>query len=102
MSLTKKYLKNRPHCKVKFCLGKECVGEAGQAFLVGEFNQWDETAHPMKKTKDGGFVLEVELPVGQDFRYRYLLDSGDWANDPHADAYAPCPFAGVDNSIVKV
>ena len=102
MSLTKKYLKNRPHCKVKFCLEKEQAGDSQQVFLVGEFNEWSESGHPMKKARDGSFSLEVELPVGHDFRFRYLLDSGEWANDLQADAYAPCPFAGVENSVVKV
>ena len=29
--------------------------------VVGEFNNWDQTTHPMKKTKNGKLTLPLEL-----------------------------------------
>lgn len=36
--------------------------EAGEVFLVGEFNQWSTAATPMRNIGDG--VWEVTLPMG--------------------------------------
>ena len=102
MSITKNFLKTRASCKVRFHLSAEEAAGAESAFLVGDFNEWSHTSHPMKKLKDGGFSLEMELPLGLDCQFRYLTGSGDWLNDSGADAYVPCPFAGVENSLVKV
>ncbi|MCL1939581.1 MAG: isoamylase early set domain-containing protein [Desulfovibrionaceae bacterium] len=71
-------------------------------YLVGDFNKWDDTSNPMKKMKDGGFSLEIELPLGQDSQFRYRSDENVWLNDPEADAYVPCPYTGAENSVVKV
>ncbi len=101
MSLTKSFLKTRPACKVRFELSPEEVKSAAEVHLAGDFNQWDAVACPMKRRKDGSFSVELSLDAGHDYQFRYLLDSGEWINDPAADAYLPCEFAGVDNSVVK-
>ena len=100
MAIAKTFLKTRPACKVRFELSAEEAKQAGGVHLAGDFNNWDDSL-PMKRRKDGSFHLEISLDVGHDHKYRYLLDSGEWINDPAADAYCPCEFAGTDNSIVK-
>ena len=102
MALQKKFLKTKPVCKVRFSLTKEEAGDASSAFLVGEFNDWDTVSLPLKRDKHGGFFLELSLPLGGDYQFRYLLGNGEWRNDAEADAYVPCAFAGDDNSLVKV
>lgn len=104
MALTKQFLKSRPACKVKFRLEADEVGQATEVYLVGEFNDWDARATPMRRMKDGGFTAEVELETGREYRFRYLLAGGasGWLNDGRADSYEYCPFAGTDNSLVSV
>ena len=102
MSITKNFLKTRASCKVRFHLSAAEASGAKGAFLVGDFNDWNTVAHPMKKLKDGGFSLEIELPLGLDCQFRYLTDDGRWLNDSAADAYVPCSFAGAENAVVKV
>ena len=41
--------------------------------LVGDFNQWNSSAHPMKKMPDGAWLLTVELKHGH-HRYAFLVD----------------------------
>ena len=102
MAISKKFLKTRASCKVKFQVSEgEGLG-ASEMYLVGDFNNWDNTSHPMKKTKDGGFNLEIDLPLGQDCQFRYRTDGNAWLNDPEADAYVPCPHSGAENFLVKV
>ena len=102
MSITKNFLKTRASCKVRFHLSEEEASGAEGAFLVGDFNEWNRESHPMKRLKDGGFSIEIELPLGLDCQFRYLTSNGEWLNDSGADAYVPCPFAGAENSLVKV
>lgn len=73
--------------------------EAETAYLVGDFNEWDEAAHEMKKLKDGRFKLVMKLDPDESYQFRYLVD-GEWHNDWEADEYVPNPFSG-DNSVVQ-
>lgn len=102
MAITKTFLKTRASCKVKFRMEPDMTDGAAELFLVGDFNSWQDTASPMKKLRDGSFSLEVELPLGQDYQFRYRTDGNVWLNDPEADAYVPCAFSGAENFVVKV
>ncbi len=103
MSYTKRFLKSKAICKVRFVVSaEEAHGAGDMIYLTGEFNSWNTTTHPMKKRKDGSFALEIDLPTGQDFQFKYLTDAGVWFNDSDADAYIACSFAGGENSLIKV
>jgi len=95
--LKKRYLKSRPICKVTFTL--QAAVKAETVHLVGDFNNWDEQATPMKPLKDGRFSIELDLEPGREFQFRYLVDGSEWHNDWEADKYVPNPFSG-DNSVV--
>lgn len=75
--------------------------DAENVTLVGDFNEWNQFATPMKPLKDGRFKVTVELPVDRRFQFRYLINSSDWHNDWQADQYVPNPFSG-ENSVVEV
>jgi 1,4-alpha-glucan branching enzyme len=87
---------------VKFRLSAEEAHNADELYLVGDFNNWSDTSHPMKKMKDGAFSLDIELPLGKDCQFRYRTGGNVWLNDPQADAYVPCGYASAENSMVKV
>ncbi len=95
--LKKQVLKSKPVTKVTFTLPDSIKAE--NAFLVGDFNNWDEKATPMKKQKVGTFAITLELEKGREFQFRYLVNGTEWHNDWHADRYVPNPFSG-DNSVV--
>lgn len=99
MAITKKVLKSRPVCKVRFRVEAEEAAGADCVFLVGSFNGWNEKDMPMKKNKDGSFALEIDLPSGEKHYFRYLRTDGVWMNDSAADAYEPSEF-GAENSVV--
>lgn len=102
MSLTKKCLKSKPICKVTFKMPKDMAREAGSITVVGEFNNWDIVATPMKKQKDGSFLVTVDLEVGREYQFRYLIDGEVWVSDPAADRYVFSPFGDCDNAVVQV
>jgi 1,4-alpha-glucan branching enzyme len=102
MSLKKQYLKNRPVCKVTFNVPKGVVGSAKKVNLVGEFNNWDPAATPMKRLPNGAFTVSLELETGKEYQFRYLLNRENWVNDQNADKYAAVPDLNTENSVVVV
>ena len=96
--LKKSYSKTGRKCRVTFKLSAEVNAET--AVLCGEFNNWDQSANPMKKLKDGSFSATLSLDTGNRFRFRYLLDGSRWENDWEADAYLPNDH-GTDDSILE-
>ena len=97
--LKKNYSKTGKVCRVTFRLAAEVQAE--KVALCGDFNDWDESAHPMKELKDGSFSVTVSLEAGNSYRFRYMLDGERWENDWAADEYWPNDF-GSDDSVVKV
>ncbi len=102
MSLAKKYLKSKPLCKVTFSLPKNAAAQATSVHLVGEFNDWNVTACPMKKLKNGSFKVVLDLECGREYQFRYLINETLWENDWNADKYVPTPFGNAENSVVAV
>lgn len=71
---------------------------ADRIYLIGDFNQWDEHATPMRQERDGVWRATVDLPAGQEYQFRYMID-GQWKTDYHADGFAQGIY-GADNSVV--
>ncbi len=53
---------------------------AYEVYLVGDFNDWDTQASPMKKDKKGLWKTAFPLKPGR-YEYRFIVD-GNWENDP--------------------
>ena len=100
MSIAKKFLQSRPVCKVSFRLEGDHVNGAETVSVVGDFNDWDPSSHPMRKLKKGGFSLTMDLPVGREYQFRYLMDGELWANDGEADRYQATPYGNGENCIL--
>lgn len=96
--ISKYYPKSGTTCRATFKLPADVMAET--AYLVGDFNDWDQQALPMKKLKDGSFSVTLSLPAGQSYRFRYVLDGERWENDWEADAYRPNAY-GSEDSIVN-
>ncbi|MBI5843884.1 MAG: isoamylase early set domain-containing protein [Deltaproteobacteria bacterium] len=102
MSVIKQYLKKKGTCKITFILPTAAAEMAKSVNLVGEMNDWDITATPMKKGRDGSFKVTLELQSGREYQYRYLINGDVWENDWEADRYVPSPFTGSENSVVAI
>jgi 1,4-alpha-glucan branching enzyme len=102
MSLKKQFLKSKPLCKVTFTVDAELINGAKEVAILGEFNNWDPSDYAMRKLKDGSFTKTVELEVGQEYQFRYLLDGERWINDNSADKYTYSGVAAEENSVVAL
>ena len=72
---------------------------ADAIYLVGDFNQWNRTSHPLRRDREGGWRITIELEPGRVYQFRYLRDGQEWLNDSQSDAYVANPY-GSDNSVV--
>lgn len=103
MSVSKKYLKSKPICKVTFRVPAEIGVNHKIAHVLGDFNDWDKNANRMKKlVKDGSFSLIIDLETGKDYEFKYLLDGEIWLNDESADKQVTTHFGDSSNSVVSV
>lgn len=102
MSIKKQYLKTKPEVNVTFQVPASKGKKINKVNLVGEFNDWDESATEMKKLKSGAFKATVKLASGNNYQFRYLLDGKAWDNDEQADAYVPNNLTFEENSVVTV
>jgi 1,4-alpha-glucan branching enzyme len=69
--------KEIPTAKIQFLFP---ALEAQNVSLVGDFNNWDTIANPMKKDKKGNWKVTVDLKPGR-YEYRFFVDE-KWENDP--------------------
>jgi 1,4-alpha-glucan branching enzyme len=85
--------------KVTFVLP---LAEAGLATsVVGDFNDWDPLAHPLKKRSNGTRSVTLEVPCGGSYRFKYLSADGAWFCEPGADGLEVNDFH-MENSILLV
>ena len=103
MPIKKKYLKTKPVCKVSFKIPAEIGINHKSAFILGTFNNWSKTADRMKKlVKDGSFSIVIDLEVGQDYEFKYLLDDSVWLNEENADGHITTHYGDSSNSVVSI
>lgn len=54
--------------------------------VVGDFNEWNPLAHPLKPRTNGTRSVAAVFPPGSRTTFRYLEDGGRFFDDPDADA----------------
>jgi len=61
----------------------------GAVSVVGDFNDWDPHAHPLRPRGNGTRSAVVKLPAGRTLRFRYLAEGGLWFDDDTAEKQEP-------------
>lgn len=102
MSVKKQFLKSKPECKVSFKVEKDVANGAKTISLVGDFNGWDKSAHPMKALKDGSFSVTINLAAGNAYQFRYLADNATWLNEAQADKMVWGGVGEEQNSVIAL
>ena len=91
-------VKGKDQVKVSFILPSDAV--TGKVSVVGDFNDWDPLAHPLRQRRNGTRSVAVTLPAQRSFAFRYLDEAGRWHDDDAADAYHENGVGGI-NSVVR-
>lgn len=84
---------------VRICFELPAYLWADRVYVVGDFNDWDRQRTPLQQDRNGVWRVEVDLPCGQRFQFRYYVDN-HWLTDNHADGMTDNPY-GTQNSIVE-
>jgi 5'-AMP-activated protein kinase regulatory beta subunit len=71
---------------------------AEEVFLVGDFNNWDEKKHPMKKDESGKWKKDIIVAPGR-YEYKYVVD-GKWQIDPANKEVTHNRFGTLNNVIL--
>jgi 1,4-alpha-glucan branching enzyme len=87
--------KSNKRRKVSFCA---CFPDAGTVYLVGDFNEWDDLKHPMKKREKGNWEKYLMLYPGT-YEYKFKVDE-NWQNDVENPLVCPNSFGTKNNFIV--
>lgn len=69
--------------KIQFVLPDDI--HDGAVSAVGSFNDWEPGAHRLVRRSNGTRSVSVDVPRGQEVRFRYLGSGGVWFDDPDAD-----------------
>jgi 1,4-alpha-glucan branching enzyme len=54
---------------------------AGAVSVVGDFNDWNPFAHPLRRRGNGSRSAVARVPAGSTLHFRYLADGGLWFDD---------------------
>jgi hypothetical protein len=68
--------------------------------LVGDFNDWDPRATPLRPASDGLWSVVVPLRPGR-YRYTFVVDGTQWRRDPAAPRALEDDF-GTPTSVITV
>ena len=100
--IKKEYLEGGKLCKVTFRLPSVAAPGAKNVCIVGDFNNWNTRANPMKRLNNGDYEISLKVEPRKEYHFRYLIDDSKWENDWNADKYVKSPLGVSDNSVVVV
>jgi 1,4-alpha-glucan branching enzyme len=100
--MKKEYLEGGKLCKVTFRLPSVAAPGAKSVCIVGDFNNWNTRANPMKRQENGDYEISLKVEPRKEYHFRYLIDDSKWENDWNADKYVKSPLGDSDNSVVVV
>ena len=102
MSIQKEYLTDKGICRVTFSLPPDPDNSSKKVCIVGDFNNWDQKRLQFRKSEDGSFSVTLELKMGDEYEFRYLIDGTQWENDNEADKQVPSRYPDSQNSVVMI
>ena len=70
--------------RVTFALPDDEPG--GAVSVVGNFNDWDPLAHPLRRRANRTRSAAVTVPAGSTLHFRYLAEGGVWFDDETVSA----------------
>lgn len=98
--LKRTYSRDKARCRVTFWLPRAAALDAISVALAGSFNDWSAERHPLKRLRNGDYSLSVDLPAGQEYEFRFLVDGARWENAWNADKYVWSEYARCHNSVI--
>jgi 1,4-alpha-glucan branching enzyme len=76
------------------------AAHAARVSIVGDFNDWDPAATPLRRAGAQAWWVVVNLRPGR-YRYAFVVDGTRWIADPAAPRAADNDF-GAESSVVTI
>ncbi len=76
------------------------ASNAARVSIVGDFNDWDPAATPLRRAGEQAWWVVVKLRPGR-YRYSFVVDGTRWVADPAAPRAADNDF-GAESSVVTI
>ena len=80
--MTIKIAPRRGSTRIQFILPDDV--HDGPVSVVGTFNDWTPGVHKLVRRSNGTRSVSVEVPAGEEVRFRYLGSGGVWFDDEDA------------------
>ncbi len=84
--------------KVRVTFEMPAIDTCDSLYLVGWFDEWDESVYRMQRAADGTWSLTLELELGCEYQYHFRTPDGKRVTDPAAPPASPS--VGSRNSFV--
>ncbi len=59
----------------------------GKTSVVGDFNDWDPYANPLRRRSNQTFSTAITVRRGKRIHFRYLGKDGQWFDEPDSDRF---------------
>ena len=101
--IQKRYLKNKPLCKVTFSLEKKDVAHTPNSIsVIGDFNDWNAKKGQLKKLKNGTFKNTFTFESNKEYEFKYLINDNQYINEKDSDSYRWNDYAMDQNSVLSL
>jgi 1,4-alpha-glucan branching enzyme len=79
---------NRP---VRVTFTMPALKRCGSLYLIGHFNNCNESVYRMQQADDGSWFITLELETGREYSYGFRTDDGTWLEDmlPPSQVFRP-------------
>ena len=77
----------RKDSKVRVTFTMPAIDGCSCLYLVGKFDEWNESVYRLQHAENGTWSLTLELESGREFQYHFRTNDGTWLDDtytPHA------------------
>lgn len=74
-------MKEKIYGKTRFTFTMPAIEGCSCLYLVGRFNELNESVYRMQRANDGTWSLTLELEEGPEFQYRFRTSDGRWLED---------------------
>lgn len=82
--------------KVTFSL----PGELAPVSVVGDFNDWDPLANPLRRRSNGTCSVSLTLPTATTYAFRYLGEAHGFFDDETAEEIVDNGYGGTHGVLV--
>ena len=68
--------------------------------LAGDFNGWNQAAHPLERDSSGLWLVELETPQAGRYQYKFIVDKKRWTEDPSKGLKVSDGYGGLNSLLV--